>query len=100
MGIFVSLICLHVFLVLYLFSHITVSQRVVTSLPGFDGQLPFYLETGYIGVGKFNESQLFYYFVKSQRSPALDPLVLWISGGPGCSSLTAFIYENGNLFRG
>ncbi|KAF2309498.1 hypothetical protein GH714_003297 [Hevea brasiliensis] len=70
-------------------------ETVVTTLPGFDGDLPFYLETGYIGVGESNESQLFYYFVESQRSPALDPLMLWLTGGPGCSVLSAFFYESG-----
>ncbi|XP_044471383.1 serine carboxypeptidase-like 18 [Mangifera indica] len=71
------------------------AKNVITHLPGFDGQLPFYLETGYIGVGESNESQLFYYFVESQRSPSLDPLMLWLTGGPGCSVLSAFFYESG-----
>ncbi|KAJ0091203.1 hypothetical protein Patl1_14249 [Pistacia atlantica] len=68
--------------------------NIITHLPGFDGELPFYLETGYIGVGEWNESQLFYYFVESQRSPSLDPLMLWLTGGPGCSALSAFFYES------
>ncbi|XP_010046975.2 serine carboxypeptidase-like 17 [Eucalyptus grandis] len=86
----------------YLFLHlllalapVALSQKVVTTLPGYDGELPFYLETGYIGVGELEESQLFYYFVESQRSPALDPLMLWLTGGPGCSVLSAFFYESG-----
>ncbi|EEF28200.1 serine carboxypeptidase, putative [Ricinus communis] len=94
LGTFASLIFLHSFLVL-LFSQIAASKTVVTTLPGFDGELPFYLETGYIGVGESNESQLFYYFVESQRSPAVDPLMLWLTGGPGCSVLSAFFYESG-----
>ncbi|WCJ42205.1 Serine carboxypeptidase-like 18 [Euphorbia peplus] len=78
-----------------LLSGLSSSKNIVTELPGFDGQLPFYLETGYIGVGESNASQLFYYFVKSQRSPTLDPLMLWLTGGPGCSVLSAFLYESG-----
>ncbi|KAF5749411.1 serine carboxypeptidase-like 18 [Tripterygium wilfordii] len=47
--------------------------------------------------GESEESQLFYYFVKSGRSPTLDPLVLVLTGGPGCSALSPFFYVNGPL---
>uniref|UniRef100_A0A2N9GDT2 Uncharacterized protein n=1 Tax=Fagus sylvatica TaxID=28930 RepID=A0A2N9GDT2_FAGSY len=73
------------------------NSTIVTTLPGYSGDLPFTLETGYIGVGDNETSQLFYYFVESQRSPTQDPLVLWITGGPGCSSLAGFFFESGPL---
>lgn len=40
-------------------------------------------------------SLMFCRFVTSQRDPATDPLVLWLNGGPGCSSLDGFLSENG-----
>ncbi|KAF7142059.1 hypothetical protein RHSIM_Rhsim06G0063200 [Rhododendron simsii] len=47
----------------------------------------------YVGVDESEDVQLFYYFAKSDLNPREDPLVLWLTGGPGCSSFTGFAYE-------
>ncbi|KAB1208311.1 Serine carboxypeptidase-like 18 [Morella rubra] len=86
--------CLH-FLLLLLFSvNVAFSGTLVTSIPGFDGDLPFRLYTGYITV---DTAELFYYFIESEGNPREDPLLLWYSGGPGCSAFNGLIYENGPL---
>lgn len=39
--------------------------------------------------------KLFYWYAESQSAPETDPIVLWLNGGPGCSSINGFFTENG-----
>ncbi|CAN8313910.1 unnamed protein product [Cochlearia groenlandica] len=82
---------------LLLTQHTTYSANVVSHLPGFEGPLPFYLETGYIGVGEEEKVKLFYYFLKSENNPQEDPLMIWLTGGPACSAISSLIFEIGPL---
>ncbi|XP_061670133.1 cathepsin A-like [Syngnathoides biaculeatus] len=65
----------------------------VTHLPGMTFKPNYRQWSGHVQArpGKF----LHYWFVTSQRDPVTDPLVLWLNGGPGCSSLDGFLSENG-----
>uniref|UniRef100_A0A2I4CUG1 Carboxypeptidase n=1 Tax=Austrofundulus limnaeus TaxID=52670 RepID=A0A2I4CUG1_AUSLI len=65
----------------------------VQQLPGMTFKPNYQQWSGYLdaGPGRF----LHYWFVTSQRNPSKDPVVLWLNGGPGCSSLDGFLSENG-----
>jgi carboxypeptidase C (cathepsin A) len=39
--------------------------------------------------------RLFYVVFESRRHTKEDPVVIWLTGGPGCSSELALFYENG-----
>ncbi|XP_065872461.1 serine carboxypeptidase-like 18 [Euphorbia lathyris] len=82
---------------LLLFFNVAASQTIIDTLPGYPGTLPFKMETGYIGVGEMDDVQLFYYFFESERDPIYDPVMLWLTGGPGCSGFSAIAFETGPL---
>ncbi|KAM0948866.1 putative carboxypeptidase D [Dioscorea sansibarensis] len=59
----------------------------VGSLPGQPKGLRFNQYAGYVTVDAHSGRALFYYFVESPQDSLRKPLVLWLNGGPGCSSL-------------
>jgi len=52
--------------------------------------------TGYIGITEEPEkNKLFFWYWDSRDNKEDDPLVIWLTGGPGCSSELAITFENG-----
>jgi carboxypeptidase C (cathepsin A) len=68
------------------------SQQV--SWPGAPSH-SFNSYSGYALVNASAGSNLFYLLFESQNNPKTDPVVLWLTGGPGCSSELAVLFENG-----
>ena len=49
---------------------------------------------GYVPINN-NGDDMFYWFFPSRGNPQTDPIVVWYTGGPGCSSSLALLVENG-----
>ncbi|XP_063315230.1 lysosomal protective protein-like [Pelobates fuscus] len=65
----------------------------IVYMPGLAKQPSFQQYSGFLTVpgGK----HLHYWFVESEADPNSVPLVLWLNGGPGCSSLDGLLTEHG-----
>ncbi|XP_059462899.1 serine carboxypeptidase-like 45 isoform X2 [Corylus avellana] len=69
----------------------------IVSLPG-QPHVSFQQYAGYVTIDEKQQRALFYYFVEAETEPASKPLVLWLNGGPGCSSVgTGAFSEHGPL---
>ena len=47
---------------------------------------------GYFRLNRTHEAEMFYFFYRSRTGRRTDPVVLWMTGGPGCSSEIAILY--------
>ncbi|KAL2535977.1 Serine carboxypeptidase-like 40 [Forsythia ovata] len=71
----------------------------IDNLPGQPDNVDFDQYAGYITVDPQAGRALFYYFVESPANSSTNPLVLWLNGGPGCSSLGYGAMEELGPFR-
>jgi len=61
-----------------------------------DASDPFLGENWKSGIVDFNsDDNMFYWQFYSRRNKDTDPVVMWLTGGPGCSSELATYFENG-----
>lgn len=75
--------------------HLQANSDRILSLPGLKA-LDVEQYSGYLPVtNNSNSTQLFYWLVKNSQHKSNAPIVLWLNGGPGASSLYGFFLENG-----
>ncbi|XP_076940259.1 serine carboxypeptidase 1-like [Bidens hawaiensis] len=70
----------------------------IDKLPG-QPEVDFNQYAGYVTVDAEAGRALFYYFAESPYNSSSKPLVLWLNGGPGCSSLGYGAMEELGPFR-
>jgi cathepsin A (carboxypeptidase C) len=51
--------------------------------------------SGYFDINATENKHYFFWAFDSRSNPETDPVVLWLTGGPGCSSGLAVLRENG-----
>ncbi|KAL6626797.1 hypothetical protein ACP70R_030523 [Stipagrostis hirtigluma subsp. patula] len=71
----------------------------ITRLPG-QPRVNFSMYSGYVTVDAAAGRALFYWLIEAAAVPAESaPLVLWLNGGPGCSSVGYGASEEVGAFR-
>ncbi|GER44501.1 serine carboxypeptidase [Striga asiatica] len=75
------------------------NNDLITELPG-QPPVNFSQYSGYVTVNPSTGRALFYYFVEADPEKSSEfPLLLWLNGGPGCSSLGLGAMEELGPFR-
>ena len=81
------------FAVLTLLAAVAHANDRVTSIPGLKDKVCWNQFSGYLNATA--DHQLFYWYHEATTQAATKPLVLWLNGGPGCSSLGGMFTELG-----
>ncbi|KAI6672347.1 hypothetical protein NL676_000253 [Syzygium grande] len=89
----------HVLLLSLLMLSITAREAdaEITNLPGQPEDVIFSQYSGYVSIDQ--NKKLFYWLVEASTDADLKPLLLWLNGGPGCSSIGYGAFQEIGPFR-
>lgn len=72
-----------------------ISEAVAAAEVNFKGFKQIKSYAGYLTVNKNFNSNLFFWYFPSETKPETAPVLLWLQGGPGATSLIGVFAENG-----
>lgn len=75
-----------------------IQSDYVSSMPEFPSNLNFSMYSGLLSLPYSSQKQIHYVFLSKAGSTSTfndAPVILWLNGGPGCSSLDGLFMENG-----
>ncbi|EPS70311.1 hypothetical protein M569_04452, partial [Genlisea aurea] len=70
-----------------------ISEKLISLADSPVGDLAHH--AGYFTLPNTTGARMFYYFFESRSGNRSEPVVAWLTGGPGCSGSLALFYENG-----
>ncbi|VDO46431.1 unnamed protein product [Haemonchus placei] len=70
----------------------------LVNLPGLQFVTNFNTYSGYLNANDNGTWQMHYMLTESRSDPSSDPLLVWLNGGPGCSSYVGLFEELGPFY--
>ncbi|KAG6611658.1 Serine protease family S10 [Phytophthora cinnamomi] len=67
---------------------------LVSNLPGLDSTIHVTQHAGRIALGDNDKNTIFYWHFQADKDADKVPLVIWLNGGPGCSSTQGLFLGN------
>ncbi|GMR35361.1 hypothetical protein PMAYCL1PPCAC_05556, partial [Pristionchus mayeri] len=71
---------------------------LVKDLPGLLFKPNFQTYSGYVNANKDATWKMFYWLFESRNDKDKDPILVWLNGGPGCSSVGGMFEELGPFY--